>query len=975
MTSPILADARRYHELGFNLVPTAEDKRPAADPLGAGRLAWDRWQTERQAPEDFALLPWDNAAGAAAVCGPVSGDLVCMDFDGGTNPAPVRAALAALGVEPDYPWTVKTPSGAFHVWVRCPGLALDGNKGKLDRPGRGGFAHIELRWTGHYAILPPSNRGAYAFMGEIPTQGPAVVTPADLLAAFALVTQEKTAPPARVETAPVIDAARVATPATDRYAQAALQGELAKLATAHEGTRNDQLNRSAFALGQLVAAGALDRFDVEATLTDVAQALGLSEAETRATIQSGLDAGAKEPRVLPAPAYRNGSRPTGELIDAEDPGTIAADLGAARRARVTAALTKAQAQGNAAPIWEAVEDLAYLPAEELGKFKRDAKKALGSLLNLNDLTAALQQTKQDARARARAAGGLPCIVVTDRPARDVTADALHALQLADRDAPTLFVRAGALVRILADEKGRPIIDTVTEAVLAHHLARAADWLKIGEHGERHTQPPDFVVKVLLALGSWPFPPLEAVVEVPTLRPDGSILARPGYDPQTGLYYAPAQGLDVPPIPEHPTRADVAQALELIGEAVADFPYVDAASHAGAYALLLTPIVRPALAGAVPLALIDAPSPGTGKSLLADVAGIVASGRNTPMMGAPNNGEEWRKQITASLYGGATFVLIDNVEGTLYAPDLARALTAATWEDRILGKSEKVHLPNRATWVATGNNIRLAGDLPRRCYRVRMDAETARPWQRDKTRFKHPDLAVWVSVTRGRLIAGLLTLARAWFAAGKPRPADLIELGSFEAWCKTMGGILTHAGVTGFLANLEELYNEADDEGPAWEAFLGAWHDALSDKALTVAELTEHIRSNDDLRAAVPAYLAEHLPRDETDAQGKVKPTDAGKFKHRLGNALKKKRDVYYGPYCLKTGELSRTKAQTWKVIGAARGDAETRGDSSKRGEANNHLYLDSNGGGVTATGSEELSPRVSLSPRAPTGEAWEVGEL
>lgn len=975
MSSPILAAARQYHDLGFNVIPTAQDKRPAADPMGAGRLSWDRWQTERQTPEDFALLPWAVATGAAAVCGPVSGDLVCMDFDGGTEPAPVRAVLATLGLPADYPWTVQTPSGAYHVWVSCPGLALDGNKGKLDRPGRLGFAHIELRWTGHYAILPPSNTGAYAFLGgEHPTEGPAVVTPAALLAAFALVTEEKK-PPARVETAPVIDAARVAAPVTDRYAQAALRGELAKLATAHEGTRNEQLNRSAFALGSLVATGALDRADVEGNLTDVALALGLGEAETRATIKSGLEDGAKEPRVLPAPAYRNGSRPTGELIDAEDPGTIADDPSAAPRARAAAALARAQTLVDVRPIWGAVEDLARLSPGELAKFKDDAKGAFGKALNLNDLTAAVRQAQRDARTRARGAGDLPCVVVTDRPLRDVTTDAMQALTLADRDGPTLFVRAGALVRIRADEKGRPIIDNVTEAVLTSHLARAADWARVGEHGHRHIKPPEAVVTDLLALGRWPFPPLEAVVEVPTLRPDGSILTMPGYDPQTALYYAPAPGLNVPAIPEDPTRADVVQALELIDEAIGDFPYVGAASRAAAFALLLTPIVRPALNGAVPLALVDAPAQGTGKSLLADVAGILATGRRAPMMGAPDNGEEWRKQITASLYGGASFILIDNVEGTLHAPDLARALTAATWEDRILGRTEKVFLPNRATWAATGNNIRLAGDLPRRCYRVRLDAQTARPWQRDKAQFKHPDLAEWVTITRGRLIAALLTLARAWFVAARPQPEGLVELGSFEAWCNMLGGILAHAGVTGFLANLEELYNEADDEGPAWEAFLTAWYAALGEKALTVAELTEYIRSNDDLRAAVPAYLAEYLPRDETDAQGKVKPADAGKFKYRLGNALKKKRDAYYGPYCLKTGEKDRTKAQTWKITQSARGDAETRGDSSLGGWQNTHLYLESKGGGVIGGDGGEVSPRVSLSPRAPTGEPWEEGEL
>ena len=83
-----------------------------------------------------------------------------------------------------------------------------------------------------------------------------------------------------------------------KYAQAALSNELRLLQSASNGTRNDQLNRSAFALGQLIGAGLLDRFDVESDLTRVALELGLTEAETRATIKSGIEAGMSEPRAI-----------------------------------------------------------------------------------------------------------------------------------------------------------------------------------------------------------------------------------------------------------------------------------------------------------------------------------------------------------------------------------------------------------------------------------------------------------------------------------------------------------------------------------------------------------------------------------------------------------------------------------------------------------------------------------------------------
>ena len=299
MTRDILTIARRYHELGLNLIPTADDKRPVH--VGAGRLAWDKWQDARQTAEDLAGLPWGKATGLAAVCGPVSGALVCLDFDGGQDLGPVRAALGALGLPADYGWLVCTPSGAYHVWTICPGLVLPEGKGKLDRPGRAGFEHIELRYHGHYALLPPSLGGRYQpLAGDLPQEAPAEVTPAALLMAYDLVT----AAPASSVSAPTATPAKVHTAPAGRYspyAQAALDRELDELARTHEGARNAQLNRATYSLSQLAAAGLLDWPDVESQLEATSLAIGLEERETRATIRSAYDAGSKTPRDLPAP--------------------------------------------------------------------------------------------------------------------------------------------------------------------------------------------------------------------------------------------------------------------------------------------------------------------------------------------------------------------------------------------------------------------------------------------------------------------------------------------------------------------------------------------------------------------------------------------------------------------------------------------------------------------------------------------------
>jgi hypothetical protein len=77
-----------------------------------------------------------------------------------------------------------------------------------------------------------------------------------------------------------------------------LRRELEQLGRAVEGTRNASLNRSAFALGQLVASGALEVASTAEALLDAGLRLGLGERECERTIASGMSAGMEQPRPL-----------------------------------------------------------------------------------------------------------------------------------------------------------------------------------------------------------------------------------------------------------------------------------------------------------------------------------------------------------------------------------------------------------------------------------------------------------------------------------------------------------------------------------------------------------------------------------------------------------------------------------------------------------------------------------------------------
>lgn len=512
------------------------------------------------------------------------------------------------------------------------------------------------------------------------------------------------------------------------------------------------------------------------------------------------------------------------------------------------------------------------------------------------------------------AAELPEIIATGRAMRAVTKDALDTLTDANAS-PAVFVRSGELTRIGQNEHGLPVIERMTEAAVRGRMERCAQFTRLHKSKEgddwQHIPiaPPLDVVRDLMALGAWPFPPLVGIIEAPTIRPDGHLLTAPGYDAATRLYHAPAGGLTVPPISEQPTDSDKAAALELLREAIQDFPFEDDASRANALAAMITPVVRSMIAGPVPMALFDKPQAGTGASLLAEVVALIATGRPSAMFTAPADDEGWKKEITSLLLQGRTVITVDNIEGRLFSPSLAAVLTAQLWEDRLLGQNKSATLLHRAVWIGTGNNIRLGGDLPRRCYWVRMDAQEARPWERSG--FRHPDLFDWVEKQRGAILAAILTLARAWVTAGRTKAAALPKLGGFESWAETIGGILINAGVSGFLGNLAAMYEQADDDTPQWELFLTVWHDKWGAELVTTQEVAKALKEPPAGEMMTPENktLKEALPVDLADTE------DRG-FTRKLGWALTKRKGMRF-PNGLSIKRGNKTQgANRWYIVEA-----------------------------------------------------------
>jgi hypothetical protein len=510
---------------------------------------------------------------------------------------------------------------------------------------------------------------------------------------------------------------------------------------------------------------------------------------------------------------------------------------------------------------------------------------------------------------------LPEIIIDDRQLSDLTAQALYAIKLANAQ-PSIFVRSGGVVRVVHDEQGVPKIDALDVARMRCRLTEVANFFTLrksdGGYVPVGTNPPKTLAENILAQTDWDLPALAGIARAPILRRDGTICTTPGYDNTSRLFYSPDPTLKLTPIPEYPCGEEVHACVDLLLQVINEFPFVDNASRANALAILFSILMRPVIDGHVPLAIVDAPMQGTGKTLLvSSLAGIAVGNVSSESIPSKENEDEWRKKITSVLMTASPFVLLDNIPDntTLNSAPLAAALTSADWSDRVLGRSQAIRLPSRVVWVATGNNLRVAGDMPRRSYSIRLDANAERPWER--TGFAIKGLAGYISTNRGNLLSAALTIIRAWYTNGQPK-ASTPPLGSFEEWSETIGSVLAFAGIDGFLSNLEQTQTVQDEDTQQWTAFFDAWWERFGNRMLTADDVCNVVmpRPNEPVE-----YIDEPLARALPEPLIVNRDRGEGAFKRSLGRHLSRLRGrVFSGRKLRDAGLNKKNHVRLWQLV-------------------------------------------------------------
>jgi hypothetical protein len=403
------------------------------------------------------------------------------------------------------------------------------------------------------------------------------------------------------------------------------------------------------------------------------------------------------------------------------------------------------------------------------------------------------------------------------------------------------------------------IDAVSLAYARGVLTREADWEKFDARKGKWV-PIDAhsdTVETLLASRPWPgVPVLRGVVAAPTIRPDGTLLDRPGYDQATGVLFNPA-GAVFPAIPERPTKADAARALARLRKVLSGFPFTGEPDEAAALSGIMTAVYRKAMRTA-PLHCVTAPKMGSGKTLLAVLSGLIATGVEPYIISHVEDEAAIRKLIVSTLADGAQVVVIDNIEYPLKSSSLCSVLTSPVYRDRTLGVTGMTSVETSSTLFATGNNLVIRGDLSSRVLMCEIDPRCEHPEEREFG----GDLLSEVRANRAELVAAVLTIVLAYIAAGEPKQ-DIPPFGRFEDWSRFVRSPLVWLGMSDPCVTRQRV-ETGDEDRTGLGALLEAWHALLGERKATVRQAlgSRYQEANSEARAALGRAALEVTEGDD-----------------------------------------------------------------------------------------------------------------
>ena len=358
------------------------------------------------------------------------------------------------------------------------------------------------------------------------------------------------------------------------------------------------------------------------------------------------------------------------------------------------------------------------------------------------------------------------------------ADAVTATIDIMKQAPDIFASNDKLGRIVDGQ----FIELDEYRLLmwcANHVSFSMWTQRKGSAVQVTIDPTTRLLKTLLVEAPRQVKRLNAIRDVQTMDCSGRLITKIGFDEQTGILLDTYDDLPNIATMLNPSLKQTKRALDFLMLPFKHFDFVASVDRSILLSALLTTAVS-SIVPTRPAFAFDAPSKGSGKTLLAQCVAYLIDGQE-PVI-TPTNSKQSEEEIKKALFSAVRenkgAYVWDNIMGQLDSPSFAGILTGAVISDRVLGKSQTATAKNNTTFILTGNNLTLAGELPRRILKCRIDPNTPTPFNRE-FEFNPLDL---IKQRRSHYIACALIIMRGWFSAlgGGIQPVKG-KLASFEQW--------------------------------------------------------------------------------------------------------------------------------------------------------------------------------------------------
>ena len=331
------------------------------------------------------------------------------------------------------------------------------------------------------------------------------------------------------------------------------------------------------------------------------------------------------------------------------------------------------------------------------------------------------------------------------------------------------------------------------------------------------------------------------VPVPHFSDDGKIIyPNPGYDERFGTWLNPHA-------PKLKTMGHSEAMRWLLNDLFGlpehgGFWWHDEQARVHALARFITPFCRGLMGWKrTPLWIFDGNREGCGKDTCADLTHVAYTGRS--IVCAPLSKEcddEMRKRITAALMTGSRFFHLANMKGHVrYASLEAATDNSGVWEDRRLGVSETLTLPNETEFSFSANNATWEPDIERRCRRIRLRFTAE---EINSHRYRYPDIKGWVRQHRAELLSAVAALVNEWVRQGcPPGPSPFT---SFPEWGQVVGGILHCAGLPDPCLPHEDSQSSGDQSTRAMREFYQLAFDHFGDREVLKKEFQEFVQQDE-----------------------------------------------------------------------------------------------------------------------------------